>query len=374
MRFLDYLLLERNIVNTEEIDRFLKSTENHTLHNISDIHRKAIRKWVASNLKNYLLRDYPNILWIPNDLLHRNPNKHPWVKKAAGRGDKLYNIEITRTFKNQIDHVLDYFQSNPDLNISRISAQEAIRQSEEWTKQLNKKASSEDDLTGIKEVRKYPDGFKWDMVFSDKALEREGKLMSHCVGSYCNLVKSGASKIYSLRDKKNEPHCTVEVVNADIIQMQGKGNSKVDKKYIKYCRDFVKKPVINTNWNEIGDLDNIGLIELDGNYLELDKLTASDKEEFIDKIMEYLYSRPVREEDYRTLGWANDIMEISNVRNSDIGIRAHKEQTGYKYEIVNLLFGKYEDRVADAIKKGLRTVTLKTILEYYKIVKRDFGY
>ena len=76
--------------------------------------------------------------------------------------------------------------------------------------------------------------FKWVMVFSQKALEREGKLMSHCVGSYCDLVKSGHSKIYSLRDKKNEPHCTVEVSGKSIIQMQGKGNGSVDKKYVKY--------------------------------------------------------------------------------------------------------------------------------------------
>ena len=35
--------------------------------------------------------------------------------------------------------------------------------------------------------------------------------MGHCVGGYCPDVASGRTKIFSLRDKRGEPHVTVEV-------------------------------------------------------------------------------------------------------------------------------------------------------------------
>lgn len=42
-------------------------------------------------------------------------------------------------------------------------------------------------------------------------LTAEGDAMGHCVGGYCPDVQSGNTEIYSLRDKNNQPHVTVEV-------------------------------------------------------------------------------------------------------------------------------------------------------------------
>ncbi len=47
----------------------------------------------------------------------------------------------------------------------------------------------------------------------EEALRYEGDQMGHCVGGYCDEVLSGSSRIFSLRDKKGEPHVTIEVVN-----------------------------------------------------------------------------------------------------------------------------------------------------------------
>ncbi|MFA5025123.1 MAG: PcfJ domain-containing protein [Candidatus Shapirobacteria bacterium] len=184
----------------------------------------------------------------------------PWVAKAKNRGDELLNIEIPYAFKNQIDHVLDYFQANPDLNISRISVREAIQQSRQWTEQLNKKASDQEDAGGIKIIKKYPDGFKWVDVISKQALDREGKLMKHCVGSYCDEVQGGNTKIFSLRDKKNEPHCTIEVSGNEVHQIKGKANGSVDKKYRDYVIDFLN----SKKFGKIYDLQNIeNVIQVD---------------------------------------------------------------------------------------------------------------
>lgn len=42
-------------------------------------------------------------------------------------------------------------------------------------------------------------------------LNAEGEAMGHCVGGYCDDVADRGTEIYSLRDKNNTPHVTVEV-------------------------------------------------------------------------------------------------------------------------------------------------------------------
>lgn len=119
------------------------------------------------------------------------------------------------------------------------------------------------------------------------ALKYEGDTMGHCVGGYCDDVASGASRIFSLRDAKGQPHVTVEVKPADwyrneqgelmsrsggplgavkekphmmsnsIVQIKGKGNKKPNDEYLPFVQDFVK----SGKWSDVGDLGNAGLLE-----------------------------------------------------------------------------------------------------------------
>jgi hypothetical protein len=138
------------------------------------------------------------------------------------------------------------------------------------------------------------------------ALDYEGKAMGHCVGSYCDEVSGGNTKIYTLRDAKGEPHVTIEVEpghgeqsmeaaeerfkkaratdpkntpknfidwaedndvafdadtfrNPSIIQIKGKQNRAPKEEYLPYVQDFVK----SGQWTGIGDLKNSGLKTID---------------------------------------------------------------------------------------------------------------
>ena len=272
MKFLEYLLLERNIVNSREVEDLVES-----FHAI----RADIKKWLKSNLKNYILRDYDDFLDFDPHRDHRyldaKKKTDPWIEKAIDRGEKLFLVRISTALENQIYHVLDYFRANPNLNISRISVPEAIRQSEQWTERLNKKASDQEDVAGTETVRKYPDGFRWVKVTSKQALDREGKLMRHCVGSYCSQVSSGSTSIYSLRDKKNEPHCTIELKSGSINQIKGKANGPIDSKYIKYVKDFVLKPISGEKYAKVSDLKNLGLIEIENKIYDINNLPTGLK-------------------------------------------------------------------------------------------------
>jgi uncharacterized protein YidB (DUF937 family) len=131
----------------------------------------------------------------------------------------------------------------------------------------------------------------------EDALKYEGETMGHCVGGYCPDVVEGRSKIYSLRDKKGQPHVTIEVSprrptveqatkiaideglppkgmetlervaqimsdpafsTQDIVQIKGKGNKAPKEDYLPAVQDFVR----SGNFGKVGDLQNTGLIDI----------------------------------------------------------------------------------------------------------------
>lgn len=130
----------------------------------------------------------------------------------------------------------------------------------------------------------------------EEALKYEGDVMGHCVGGYCPDVMEGRSRIFSLRDKKGEPHVTIEVKpgqggtytndfrhwagqegydlsnpedlahakatfaaesspQSSIIQIKGKANKKPKDEYLPFVQDFVR----SGEWSEVGDAANAGL-------------------------------------------------------------------------------------------------------------------
>lgn len=178
----------------------------------------------------------------------------------------------------------------------------------------------------------YPDeGFKWvemrkpelsseeeSMKALEAALKYEGDTMGHCVGGYCPDVASGNSRIFSLRDKKGEPHVTIEVephrtspenyfnhfispelkaelvgnhvsyfdsnqastkllkalsesdeykrhvqspsnTTHSILQIKGKANQAPASKYVPYVQDFVR----SQPWVGVDDLEHAQLVNMD---------------------------------------------------------------------------------------------------------------
>lgn len=123
------------------------------------------------------------------------------------------------------------------------------------------------------------------------ALKYEGETMGHCVGGYCPDVIEGRSKIFSLRDKKGQPHVTIETrpmenyeleaakmkragaspeeiaaffenPPQEIVQIKGKANRAPNPEYLPAVQDFVR----SGKWSKVGDLQNVGLIPHRGEY------------------------------------------------------------------------------------------------------------
>jgi hypothetical protein len=79
------------------------------------------------------------------------------------------------------------------------------------------------------------DGYTLVSLVSPLALDRESKVMQHCVGlgGYDEGVRSGELAILSLRDRKGNAHATMEVRVEDrhFVQIKGKQNRFPKRKY-----------------------------------------------------------------------------------------------------------------------------------------------
>lgn len=125
----------------------------------------------------------------------------------------------------------------------------AYQHADKYFAEKNKRAeeaSAKTELTGTKTILEFSNGAKWVEVFSKECLDSEGKRMGHCVGSYASRVEGGGTKIFSLRDKKNEPHITIEFDTDDgvILQIKGKQNRPPVEEYWKYVAKFLELPFV----------------------------------------------------------------------------------------------------------------------------------
>lgn len=143
----------------------------------------------------------------------------------------------------EVEHIIDYLKSDRSpKRLSRLSVEQAKVQSEKWTVSLNKKFKNFSQIeadSSVEFFKTYDENMAWVRLVSKEAFSREGALMSHCVGSYYDrAAKKGG--IFSLRDEKNLPHCTIEVgTNLNISQIKGKANQRVSDKYHDYVLDFI---------------------------------------------------------------------------------------------------------------------------------------
>jgi hypothetical protein len=277
----------------------------------------------------------------------------PWMANAPDE-TKVYmaNDDLHGGYLG-FDHIMDVLRQDvaagrirPD-QLSKVSMEQAVRRTYEFDQEMARKmVEAQIKATeGMPVHKEYPEGYKWIELTQPKelpagmketvdkrylrneagelvedpryrsledALKYEGDTMGHCVGGYCPDVAKGKSRIYSLRDKKGEPHVTVEVnpiatqkaignlprperealaksvkdqyfggvmpgassedkywelldkayidkygePQPSIKQIKGKQNAAPKEDYLPYVQDFVR----SGEWSDVGDFKNTGLM------------------------------------------------------------------------------------------------------------------
>jgi len=167
------------------------------------------------------------------------------------------HLEKNPENQTEVETILDYLYSNQKVDISKFGYQIALEKTEKWHKKLQS-VSSKDNEVEWKDYEVFLDFWDWFKVvrlISQECYQREGKLMSHCVSSYYGR----SSKIFSLRDSENLPHCTIEDGN----QIKGKWNGNIDPKYIDYIVKFLEKTWMTVGENEMRNLGYYKIEKID---------------------------------------------------------------------------------------------------------------
>jgi len=157
-------------------------------------------------------------------------------------------LENNEENQTDIEHILDFLY-HQKKKYKTIWYKTILEKAEAWNKKLIEQASSKDDeieWVDYKTIKDFWDWFKIVQLISKSAYNREWKLMIHCVASYYGRNV----EIYSLRDKKNLPHCTLEKDN----QIKGEWNWSVHPKYIKYIVEFLEDIWMNVRQSEMKNL------------------------------------------------------------------------------------------------------------------------
>lgn len=195
---------------------------------------------------------------------HLNANSEvlSWIRTT---GKKAILKKLTN--ESDLEHLVDFFVSNAaPKRLQKMSIQDAKRKAKEWSERNQKKGRNlVDSNEDIETVHDFLDGTKIVRLKTKKAFEREGFLMSHCVGGY--NPNTAEMFIYSYRDEKNLPHATFEVRKdgGEIVQIKGKGNGPIHPKYIHPILAFLKTVGMEIRPN---DMKNLGYHHIHKDHIE----------------------------------------------------------------------------------------------------------
>ncbi len=233
--------------------------------------------------------------------LECNENVVEWVKINL----KNY-LSKNQENQSEIEHIIDYLNSEDSpKRINKMSYKDALLNTNKWVKKLTRQGREiKESKSDTEIVLKLENGFKWVKLKGKNAFKREGFLMRHCVSSYYGKDV----EVYSLRDNKNNPHCTVEKDK----QIKGKGNGNIHPRYVDYVVKFLEFTGMTIGDNEMLNLGyiNIDLIKED---LSKDDIKKSYKGKYLPKDHEFRDS-------CNEVFWSLDFMSIMPIIDIEMNI------------------------------------------------------
>lgn len=240
----------RNLVGLSALDLWITdlvddkvSSEPVEANGEESLRARKMRGWAKTVARRRMVRFGTSLDASPEDL-ERLSVDEAWIGPAIRAGKKLSVLTLGEEDSDELRSIMDWMRSQdgprPDSDWSRISWTQATEAHQKWIKALIRAAEKKiqdsnafDGCTLWGPISDTPEleGWTWVEVKSAAALNREGVLMKHCVGSYADAVSTEKVRIGSLRDSEGNPHLTVEAVARNgqeglvVRQIKGAANS-----------------------------------------------------------------------------------------------------------------------------------------------------
>ncbi len=200
---------------------------------------EEVAEWCLSKSKKYCL-------WIANQIVDINCYRLNWFLQTQTESQK----QKFNNFSNEVDSILDWKKEVQNINLNEYRFNKALKEATKFQKSLF--VPNENGLKNTSVVLDCGE-FKWVQLSTSKDCKEEGSTMGHCIGnsSHSQRISSGVSVAFSLRDKYNRPHLTVEAYSKDkrIFEFKGHSNSAPKPEYLDYFVELNKK----YNFSEITD-------------------------------------------------------------------------------------------------------------------------
>lgn len=161
---------------------------------------------------------------------------------------KDFNIDINSIDDdNKINRILDWKREAQEVNLNELNFKQALKMADKYFDSLFVKTSkSLKNKNVVLDCGKY----KWVQLKTVEDCVEEGKAMSHCIGGsgHSQRIFEERSIAFSLRDKYNKPHLTLEAPYdkknnqiGKIFEFKGTSNQTPNIEYSKYFVELLKK-------------------------------------------------------------------------------------------------------------------------------------
>ena len=188
---------------------------------------EIVAEWCLSKSKKYSI-------WLANQIGDKNCYRVNWFLENQTSKQEQKKIN----FSNEVDTILDWKKEVQDINLNEHNFDNALTKAKKFHKDLFVPNGN-----GLKNTNVVLDcgEYKWVQLVTVKDCKEEGNTMGHCIGGngHNTRISSGKSVAFSLRDKYNKPHLTLEAYsdNKNIFEFKGNSNSVPKTEYLDY---FVK--------------------------------------------------------------------------------------------------------------------------------------
>jgi len=174
------------------------------------------------------------------DKVEKRKHKYDvWISKEVKKDKEL----VDRAFEIRL--IVDW-ASETKADLFQFDFESAFQSQTDWHEEMRKKYQIENlNIPKIDENRvifRFSDKEHFLYLLNEKDLRHEGAIMGHCVGGkgYKSRVKNKFALIFSIRDKDNMPHVTIEVdvKSRRTVQKYGKSNKPPVEKYMRMYGEY----------------------------------------------------------------------------------------------------------------------------------------
>ena len=291
----------RNCANEPELRAWLDELLHEKLDGEEERAKKA-KAWCSTVGRKYMLREGACQRFSPSaEILAASAG---WLRDAMAAGKTLVALSLDPAERELFSSILDWMRSasGPSLRSdwSKISVPQAKAAELAWIDAMGKAAANrnlaEADAEGTELFGALGptgpgmnsghewSGWRWVDVKSEGALDREGSLMRHCVGSYARDVAAGGRRIFSLRDPSNAPKLTVEARGPMLVQIKAFANAACPAELRSAVADFANLFEADAAARGLGvasassSLSNAGVSSFPGLGLFVGELSGAQEE------------------------------------------------------------------------------------------------